>query len=82
MPKRTNAQWQRSPRVRKARLSATLHLRKRGFSYKEIAIAMNTTPEPVRHWEARARRLTRCNCPAAVDITYTGHLPECPSLDL
>jgi DNA-binding CsgD family transcriptional regulator len=77
--KRTNAQWGRDPRVKRARLAAVHYLRERGFAYKEIAIALYVTPWQVRTLEAKANRQTQCTCPAAYDHTVMGHRPDCPT---
>lgn len=78
-PKRTNAQWGKDPRVKRARLVAVHELRERGYSYKEIAVALYTTPWQVRLWEGKALRATQCTCPATYDHTVMGHLPDCPT---
>ena len=77
-PKRTNAQWGRDPRVKRARLDAVQELRGRGYSYKEIAVALYTTPWTVRLLEAKAARATQCTCPAEYNHMVAGHLPDCP----
>lgn len=59
MPKLTNAQWAATEKVRWARMVAVRCLRDAGCSYKEIAIAIYTTPERVRALEAKLNRLTR-----------------------
>lgn len=80
--KRTNAQWAADPRVKRARLAAVHRLRARGYSYKEIAVALHLTPYLVRLAEGKALRLTQCTCPASYDHTTVGHLPGCPSNSL
>jgi DNA-binding NarL/FixJ family response regulator len=81
-PKRTNASWAADPRVKRARLVAVHELRERGYSYKEIAVALHLTPWTVRLAEGKANRLTQCTCPANYDHTAVGHLPGCPTYSL
>lgn len=81
-PKRTNAQWAADPRVKRARLAAVHYLRERGYSFKEIAMALHLTPWQARCAEAKAIRVTRCTCPAKYDHTAMGHLPGCPTYSL
>ena len=75
-------------RNERAKLMATA--RDSGLSFAEIAQVFNLKTKAGRPWKERARAMAakgarlmrenqrRCTCPAAVDITFTGHLPTCP----
>ena len=57
MPKRTNASWACDLRALAARRAAAFWLRDQGFSFKEISVAMRTTPEKSRGDVAKQRRI-------------------------
>ena len=46
--KRTNRQWSMDKRVLRARTGVVRALKGCGYSFKEIAMVLHTTPEPVR----------------------------------
>lgn len=48
MPKRTNFQWQCDRRVLGARMLACVLLREKGYSFKEISVAISLSPNRVR----------------------------------
>lgn len=77
-------------RLTYARALTASHLRRLGFKFCEIAEVFGLKTKAGRPWKERARQLegkgrrlerqerARCTCPASVDITFTGHLPDCP----
>ena len=79
-------------KLRAARAIFAAQARESGFSYSQIAEILNVKTKAGRPWKERARamaakgarlmrqseRKNECTCPAAVDITFIGHLPGCP----
>lgn len=76
--------------ITKTRSLIAATLDSEGFNVVDVAIILNLYTKSGRPWKERARQLiargnrivrerkNKCTCPAAVDITYIGHLPGCP----
>lgn len=79
-------------KLRAARAIIAAEARDAGYSHSDIAQILNLKTKAGRPWKERARamaakgarlmreseRKNKCTCPAAVDITFIGHLPGCP----
>lgn len=85
--KRRKTLFPLSPReVLRHRAILAYHLRENcELPFYAIRQILKCSPDRARQLVAKAVRIKReeerkrgCTCPAAVDITYTGHLPGCP----
>lgn len=74
------------------RAELAMTVRQRGHSFAEVAQVLGLVTKSGYPRKERARQLVakgarlhrekarKCTCPATVDITFTGHLADCPAL--